>query len=143
MKRPVAIAWILASCVLVHCNLNPQPFPPNSENPTGAAGSAPDASVSVGPGADAASPLGNKSADATADAPAHAQEAAAADVALPFEDAGDASLEEDTAADGTTADAPTETDAPELNDAPSESEVADGEATADSAAGRDSEAGAD
>ena len=134
MKRAFA-AWTLASVLLVCCDLNPQPFPPNPKNsevvgpPTFGGGSM-DASSSVVPNVaqDAGSEPESRGSDATSGGGGDAGMSPA------FEAASDApqdaaSIAEDASTDATAADAPTEADAPSPSDGAAESSEVD--ATAD------------
>jgi hypothetical protein len=125
MRYAIPIVACFVACSVVHCDLNPQPYPPQSNDFSGRGDSG---STNVGPvgagassgGSSGATVIGGDSATADATVDAAARGLDAADSAPPLGDAGwrgaDAAGERDVSNDG-----PEETDAPGESDAPMDS----------------------
>lgn len=134
MKCKLAVAWILASAVLVRCALNPQPFPPQQEAPPTFGGSGDGSSAQVPATAkDSSTGPGVRGADAAADATSpDAGASATPDAAAPTDGAttDSAAVFEDASTDAGVQDAPAEAIA---EDAPAEASLADAGSEADAA----------
>jgi hypothetical protein len=136
MRRAFSVAWILASALLLCCDLNPQPFPPNPKNsavasPPTIGGGNTDAGSNGLPNVaqDSGNELGSNEGDAASRGGGDAGMSPALDAASDArEDA--ASAVEDASIDATAADAPAEADALGATDGPAESSELDAAADA-------------